>query len=265
MIWITLSRLRRRLKSTPKALSIKNKRKKAAMQNPSHIDKRDALSKHFLFRQLLPAEIDRILALAVEKHFENGQMIFVKDEEGDSMMIVLEGRIVISAISEEGKEITLNYIESGGILGEIALIDGKPRSANARAVGKCRLISIQRGNFIPFLRSNSDVAIQLLMVLCEKLRNTSSMLENLGLLLVPVRLAKFIIKLTGDPHNTVTTSCDITLKLSQQEIANLIGTTRETVNRIFSQWQTEGLILLQRQQLTVLKPKALRLISETQI
>lgn len=235
------------------------------MQKQPHIDKREVLSRHILFRQLLPAEIDRILALTVERHFENGQSIFIKGDEGNSMMIVLEGKVLINVISDEGKEITLAYIEAGGILGEMALLDGKCRSANATAIGSCTLIYIQRSEFIPFLRSNSDVTIQLLMVLCERLRNTNNALENVTLLSVPARLAKLILKLTNSDLNAVRPGCLVRLSMSQQSMANLIGTTRETVNRALAQWQSEGLISLQQQQLTLLKPKELILLSETML
>lgn len=233
------------------------------MQNIKSIDKTEALSKHFLFRQLLPVEIERIISLIVEKRFDNGQIIFMAGDDGSSMMIVLEGKVQISAISEDGKEITLNYIEAGGLLGEIALLDGKKRSANATAAGNCRLACIQRAEFIPYLRANSDVAIQLLMVLCEKLRNTSYMLENLGLLPVPARLAKLILKLADINPDNIHSGYVITLSLSQQKIANLIGTTRESVNRTLRQWQVEGLIKQQQQQMTLLNPKQLISLSES--
>ncbi|MGH8499698.1 MAG: Crp/Fnr family transcriptional regulator, partial [Methylococcales bacterium] len=130
-------------------------------------------------------------------------------------------------------------------------------------VEQCTLVYIQRSEFIPVLRSNHDVAIQLLMVLCEKLRNTSYMLENLGLLPVPQRLARLILKLATVDHDSITAGCVIRLGLSQQMMANLISTSRETVNRTLSQWQVEGLIRLQQQQLTLIKPKELIFLSET--
>ncbi|CAA9892221.1 Crp/Fnr family transcriptional regulator [Candidatus Methylobacter favarea] len=233
------------------------------MQKQLHINKREILSRHFLFRQLMPTEIDHILALAVERHFQNGQSLFIKGDEGSSMMIVIEGKVIISATSEDGKEITLNYIGPGGILGEIALLDGKCRSANATAVGACTVIYIHRSEFIPFLRLNSDVAIQLLMVLCEKLRNTSDMLENVGLLSVPARLAKLIVKLATSNNAPISPGCTLRLNLSQQKMGNLIGASRETVNRTLAQWQMDGLICLQQQQLTLIKPKELIWLSET--
>lgn len=226
-------------------------------------NKSEQLAQHFLFRQLLPAEIDSILAMTKERHFENGQAIFVAGESGNSMMLLLSGRVLISTLSEEGKEITLNYIEPGGLLGEIALLDGKPRCANATAVGSCTMLSIPRSEFIPFLKENVDVAIQLMLVLCEKLRNTSNLAENLSLFPVPSRLAKLILKLVEVEPKKLAPGCVLDLGISQQKIANLIGTSRETVNRTFSQWQSDGLIRLEQRQLTLLNPKILITLAES--
>lgn len=233
------------------------------MQTRAQIDKRELLARHVLFRTLTPVEIDRILALSAERHFDDGQIIFQKGEEGASMMIVLGGRVLISVLSEEGKELTLNYIEPGGILGEIALIDGRPRSANATAMGPCTLLCILRSEFIPFLKQNSDLAVQLLLVLCEKLRNTSDMMENVGLLPIPARLARLVLKLARAEHEKLDPGLTIALNLSQREMGNLIGATRESVNKTLSQWQAQGLIRLQQPQLTLLKPRELGWISET--
>lgn len=233
------------------------------MNKCSQSDKRALLAQHFLFRQMNPADIDRILALSVERRFNDCQTIFQKGDEGASMMIVLEGRVLISAVSEEGKELTLNYIEPGEILGEVALIDGKKRSANATAIGTCTLLCIMRSEFIPFVRKNSELAIQLLTVLCEKLRNTSDMIENVGLLPIPARLARLVLKLARPEDETLSSGLTFELRMSQREIGNLIGATRESVNKTLSQWQTQGLIRLQQPLLTILKPKELGWISET--
>jgi len=229
------------------------------------VDKRRAIAEHFLFRQLVSSDIDRILALSVERHYDDGQVIFQKGEEGSSMMIVLEGRVLISVIAEDGKELTLNYIEPGEILGEIALIDGKKRSANATAVGACTLLYITRAEFIPFLRKNPGVAIHLLMILCEKLRATSNMAENIGLLPVPARLARLIIRIAHADEKKLMPGQRVRMNLSQREMGNLIGTSRESVNKTFSQWQAQGLIQLRQDYVVVLEPKRLSWLSETEL
>jgi CRP-like cAMP-binding protein len=226
------------------------------------IDKKSLISKHFLFQTLLPKDIDHLLLMTVERHFRSGQMIFRKGEEGASMMIVLEGKVLVTATSEDGREITLNTLEPGGLLGELALLDGRSRCANATALGACTLLFLMRSEFIPFLRTNPDVAIQLLNVLCEKLRNTSDMVENVGLLPVPSRLARLLLKLARADGRALTQGMTLELRLSQREMGNLIGTSRESVNKTLSLWQSQGLVRLQQTALTILKPRELALISE---
>lgn len=227
----------------------------------TQLQSREFLTNHFLFRQLLPGEIDKVLAFATERRYRDGQMIFSKGDEGTGMMIVVEGRILISATAEDGKEITLNYIDQGGILGEISLIDNKKRSANAIAAGVTTLLHIGRSEFIPFLRSNSDVAIQMLIMLCEKLRNTSDMVENI-VLPVPTRLAKLLFRLAGVPRDKMVAGFQLALNLSQREIGNLVGTSRETVNKTLSQWQNEGILKVEGSGVVILQPRNLLQIAE---
>lgn len=234
------------------------------MQKQAPINKRAVVSSHFLFRKFSPAEIDRILAFARERRFSDKESIFCKGAEGASMMIVLQGRVMVSLTSDKGKEITLNYIEAGGILGEISLLDGRERSANATALGACTLLFIDRSEFIPFLRANADLAVEIVMVLCEKLRNTSDLVGNIGLLPVPVRLAHLLAKLAQSDTGHISPGTTVSLSLSQQEMGNLIGTSRESVNRTLALWQADGWIGCQQDRLVILKPNKLReVISET--
>jgi CRP-like cAMP-binding protein len=225
------------------------------------IDRRSALERHFLFSQLKPSELDGVLALAVERKFSNGQVIFQKGEEGTSLMLVLQGRVRITVSSEEGKEIILNTIEPGEIFGEIALIDGKPRSADAMALGPCSLLAIQRGDFIPFLKQNPEIAVQLLTVLCKKLRETSEIAENVGLYGIPARLARVLLKLAEGEGNDARAKILVPVTLSQRDIGNLIGATRESVNKQLRAWQEEGLIGMKQGSITLLDEEAIEKIA----
>lgn len=233
------------------------------MQPTLKIDRRDMLARHFLFSQLQPAELDRVLALAVEHRYANGQVIFQKGEEGASLMAVLQSQVKISACSPEGKEIILNRVEPGGIFGEIALIDGKERSADATAVGQCTLLIIRRQDFIPFLKQNPNVAIQVLMVLCQKLRDTIDIVESVGLLPIPARLARFLLKLAENEGVETPEGLCVNVRLSQREIGNLIGATRESVNKQLRAWQEEGLIATKQSRLTLLQEEVLAQIAES--
>jgi CRP-like cAMP-binding protein len=205
------------------------------------------------------------LALAVERRYAKGQIIFQKGEEGSSLMVVLQGRVRISVSSEEGKEITLNTIEPGEVLGEIALIDGKKRSADATAIGPCTLLAIRRGDFIPFLKQNPEIAVQLLIVLCKKLRETSEIAEDLGLYSIPARLARLILKLGESKGADAQEGILVPVTLSQREIGNLIGATRESVNKQLRAWQEDGHIGMEQGSITLLDEEALEAIAGAKV
>jgi CRP-like cAMP-binding protein len=147
-------------------------------------------------------------------------------------------------------------------LGELALLDGRRRSANATSSGPSSLLILLRSEFIPYLKQNPEMAIQLLVVLCDKLRNTSDMVENVGLLPVPSRLARLVLKLARAENTKLPAGMTVELTMSQREMGNLIGTSRESVNKTLSQWQAQGLVRLHQPRLTLLKPRELSLISE---
>ncbi len=212
-------------------------------------EKKQVLAKNFLFRQLKAKDLGRVAKLALERHYDHGQIIFQKGqperEKDIGMMAVIAGRVKISTCSPDDKEIILNRIEPGGFFGEIALIDGKGHSADATAIGECRLLFIARSDFIPLLRRDPELTLQLLMVLCQKLRNTSDMVETVVLPPIPVRLARFLLKMAEDGGLETPAGLQVNLKLSQREIGDLIGATRESVNKQLRAWQEQGMIKME--------------------
>src|SRR3978361_1158263 len=116
--------------------------------------RREALLKSPLFQAMTSAELDETLKFAIERRFPRGTGIFQKGDEGSSLMAVLQGRVKISSVSVEGKEVTLNNIHRGEIFGEIALLDGKQRSADATAAEETLLLVVERRHFLTFLPQN---------------------------------------------------------------------------------------------------------------
>jgi CRP/FNR family transcriptional regulator, cyclic AMP receptor protein len=212
-------------------------------------EKKQVLAKNFLFRQLKAKDLGRVAKLALERHYDHGQIIFQKGQperkKDIGMMAVIAGRIKISTCSPDDKEIILKQIKPGGFFGEIALIDGKGHSADATAIGECRLLFIARSDFIPLLRRDPELTLQLLMILCQKLRNTSDMVETVRLLPIPVRLARFLLKMAEDGGLETPAGLQVNLKLSQREIRDLIGATRESVNKQLRAWQEQGMIKME--------------------
>jgi CRP-like cAMP-binding protein len=205
--------------------------------------KRDALLASSFFQHMQNEELDEVIGFAVERRVPRGTVIFNKGDDGSSMMAVLVGRVRISAVSADGKEVTLNVIGPGEIFGEIALLDGKPRSADATAQEDTVLMVVERKQFLPFLLKNGPLVERLLAVLCDRLRRTSLVLEEIALFDLPVRLARLLVKLSQDygrpfPGGGVR----IDLKLSQRDLATLVASSRETVNKQLRGWREAGVV-----------------------
>lgn len=215
------------------------------------MDTYEILSKHFLLQYLRRDEVEGLLDLAVTRRYKPNQVIFNKGDPGDGLLAILDGRVKIGTISAEGKEITLNILGPGDIFGEIALIDGRDRTAHAIAMTRTDLLFLRRDDFMAFLQRNPELTTRLLIILCERIRWVSEIVEDNMFLDLPGRLAKKLLGLArnfGDarPHGT-----RIALKLSQTDLAELIGMTRESVNKQLKTWQEEGLIAWDRGYVTI--------------
>ncbi|MFO7664368.1 MAG: Crp/Fnr family transcriptional regulator [Chloroflexota bacterium] len=221
------------------------------------IDKRAALANHVLFGPLEGAEREQLLTLGAERRFSDGQMIFQRGDAGASMMLVLRGQVKISIVSDDGKELIFSIIPPGECFGEIALLDGQARTADAIAVGDCTLFVLTRSDFIPFLERHPQVAIRLLAVLCARVRATSEFIERLAFQNLPARLARLLLDLAATQGATTPAGIRIACKLSQQEIGNLIATSRESVNKQLRTWQAAGLLKIDHGIITLLQPAAL--------
>ena len=226
-------------------------------------DTRTILSKHFLFSGLDTEGIEDILKLAKEKCYSGHHFIFRKGDKGHYMMLILEGRVRISVSSADGKEIILNLLEPGEILGEMALIDGEARCADAitESASTTRLLLIYRDDFLIYLKKRPGVAIEFLKVLCKKLRQTSDLAESISLLSISCRLARLLIRFADHHGQQTTQGIHIHLKMSQQEIGYLISATRESVNINLRKWETQGLIVLNPHAITIIDRDTLNSIA----
>jgi CRP-like cAMP-binding protein len=220
--------------------------------------KRAALTASPLFQAMKPGELDEILKLSSEKRWPRGATIFQKGDEGSSMMAVLGGRVRVSAVSSDGREITLNVISPGEIFGEIALLDGKPRSADATAIEETTLLVVERRQFLPVLRQNDDLYLRLLAVLCDRLRRTSLALEGLALFDLPARLARLLLKLAEDYGRTCADGTRIDMKLSQRDLSTLVAASRESVNKQLRIWREDGVVTTDGGYLVLRRPAELQ-------
>lgn len=225
-------------------------------------ERREALLKSPLFQAMTPDELDETLKFAIERRFPRGAGIFQKGDDGSSLMAVLQGRVKISSVSVEGKEVTLNNIHRGEIFGEIALLDGKQRSADASATEDTLLLVVERRHFLPFLRQNDDLYLRMLAVLCDRLRRTSMALEDLALFDLPARLAKVLLKMAVDYGRPAEGGVRIDVKLSQRDLSTLVASTRESVNKQMQSWRRDGVVDMDAGHIVLRRSAELRMLVE---
>jgi CRP-like cAMP-binding protein len=220
-------------------------------------DRQKLLQEHPLFSGL-PAEIiERLSSYAVMRDVKRGTTIFTKGDVGNSLFAVCEGTVKMTSPSADGKDAVFNMINEGAIFGEIALLDGRTRTADAVAATDCQLMVIDRRDFLPLLRSQQELAIKIIDVLCERLRRTSEQVEDIMFLDLPGRLAKALLRLIGDSSTK-----DRKLAITQGEIGEIIGMSRESTNKQLREWQERKWIKLERGGISILQPDALQAVAE---
>jgi len=225
------------------------------------------LERSRLFRSLPPPALQQITALAIRKSYRQGVSVFSQGDPGDALYGVASGRVRISASGPDGREIFLNIMEPGDSFGEIALLDGAPRTASATASAPSELFVIKREPFLSLLQRNPQVTYQLLQLLCQRIRWTSGLAEDSALLSTPARLARRLLSLSRVPGQSMpaatatATATGAMIVMSQEEIARFLGLSRQMVNQYLQQWKSAGWVRLGRGQITLLKPDALERIA----
>ena len=222
-----------------------------------HLSPKTVLRHNYLFRSLSDSTLEGIAALAARRTSYKGSVIFSQGDEGDALFGVASGRVRISASASGGREVFLNIMEPGDTFGEIAVMDGLPRTANAIALDDSTLILIQRADFLPFLEKEPRLAIHLLKLMCERLRWTSELVEESAFMEGPARLAKRLLILAS-LHGRAARVGHLELRISQAELARFLGISRQIVNQHLADWRRHGWIELGRTQIVIRNADALR-------
>ncbi len=213
-----------------------------------------------LFRGLPPATIKQISALSIRRPYSNGAIVFSQAGPGDALYGVITGKIRISASSPDGREIFLNIMEPGDTFGEIALLDGRPRTATASATTSSELIVITRDHFLRLLEHEPKLVSHVVQLLCERIRWTSGLAEESALLSVPARMARRLLSL-GKLHGRETPK-GVELTISQEEVAHFLGLSRQAVNQYLQIWKVQGWLTLGRGKIVLVDEHALRDVVE---
>lgn len=214
------------------------------------------LARSQLFGGLSAQQWHRIAGLAARRSFGTGAVVFSQGDPGDALYGVATGRVRISALGGDGREIFLNDLEPGDAFGEIALLDGAARTATATAIVPSELVVIGRDGFLRLLRREPELCFHLLELLCRRIRWTSGLAEESALLDSPGRLARRLLAL-AHPHAAAVAGA-VPIRLSQQEIARFLGLSRQMVNQYLQQWKARGWVMLARGRITLLDSHALQ-------
>src|SRR5712671_4987632 len=215
------------------------------------------LRKHPIFCDLDPEAFDQLSRYAKHSTLKRGATIVSKGDPGNSLIAVISGTVKISVTSPDGRSAILNLIGPGEIFGEVALLDGRARTADATANTNCEIYVIDRRDFIPFVRSQPALAMKLIELLCERLRWTSDQVEEVILQNLPGRLASALLRLT-EKHKLAPAGRSIAI--TQQEISEMVGMTRESINKQLRAWAARNWVRLEHGAIVVLDARSLQAI-----
>src|SRR5256885_2933034 len=204
-----------------------------------------------LFADLADEDLRELMAVAHKRIFRNGEVIFHREDPGQVLYVIKEGKVKISLISPEGQEISLVVFGKGECFGEFAILDGLSRSADAIAMEKVECYTLQRSDFHKAIMKNPKIAIQVMEVLSKRLRSTDQMVEDLIFLDVYGRVAKKLLEL-ADTHGTkVENGIRIDVRLTQQELASMVGSSRESVNKVMGYFTDKNFISTDKHKITL--------------
>jgi len=215
------------------------------------MDEREVLRTVPIFSGLSDEDITSLAHLALRKRYPKDTVVFFENEEGDFFFTITEGRIKVTILGDDGREVILSVLGPGDFFGEMALLDNEPRSATAIAVEESELLSLHRNDFQTVLNENKSITSALIRVLSARLRRANHQISTLALLDVYGRVARVIVDMAREEGKRLRDGRIAFRRATHQEIANRIGTTRETVTRMLKDLERQGLIHVEGKEIVV--------------
>lgn len=212
-----------------------------------------------LFAACRTDELNDLLSLASEQIMKKGQVLMLQGDPGDFLVILLTGNARVTMVASNGREITLDYADPGDVLGEIALLDGGERTASVIALAAGRYLRLSRAAFEAFVERQPGMAWRLMRALARRLRKADSTIESDRAYASGPRLARYLQRLMLDDSK----QGRLRLDLSQGELGNFAGMSRENINRQLSAWAEAGVIALEQGRINILDSQFLAEIAAT--
>ena len=226
------------------------------------MDRRELLRNVSLFSSLDERELDRLIQATTTRRLASKEVLFRKGDPGNQLFGVLTGSLKVTGVGTDGKDVVFRLMRPGEVVGEIALLDGETRSATVAAVEATSLVTLHRRDFVPFLEQHPRAAIRLAAVMAERVRRLSERAEDRQTMSLPARLAKRLLALAAEHGVRPVVGGPVEIRLSQQDLADLVGTTRESVNKQLRIWEDGGIVSLGRGRTVLRQPKLLAEIAE---
>jgi CRP/FNR family cyclic AMP-dependent transcriptional regulator len=227
---------------------------------PSTRAEPELLAQVGLFADLSATELSVLASLMRPRPYAKDEVIYLRGDPGTAFYVIASGKVKIALTSPDGKEIILRRLGSGGFHGELALLDDEPRSADAIATEPSVLLVLQRDAFRQFLTEHADAATKLLGTVSHYLRRNAELIQDATFLDVPARLARILLELASPPDTTELPQPGAVIpdRMKQGELASLVGATRESINKWLGSFEKQGLIRLDKGQITLLRPSGLK-------
>ena len=215
------------------------------------MDKLSLLQSVPIFSDLSPSDLNKIAERMVQRSYSKGQMILLEDDLGQTFFVIGGGSVKITRLSDDGREVILAMLGESDFFGEMSLLDGAGRSANVVALESSEVLTLSRNDFLEILQEYPKISISLLEELTQRIRKSDQQIESLSLSDVEQRIGITLIRLAEElgiiKHGTV----KIKYLPYQQDIANMAGTSRETVSRTFKLLEEKGLVAREGRKLTI--------------
>lgn len=200
----------------------------------------DILKNIPLFSELNDRDLRQVANVASKKRYHKDNLILIEEEVGSTMFVILNGRVKISRISDDGREVILSILSEGDFFGEMSLLDGYTRSANVTASDDSELLVIRREEFLQMLRDFPQIAINLLKELAQRIRKSDEQIKSLSLQDATGRVASTLLRIAEDSGVFRRGQVEISELPLQQDLANMAGTSRETISRVIKSLCIEG-------------------------
>ncbi len=204
-----------------------------------------------LFKSLNQQQLQNLAELTITRTFSRGSVIIVAEDEGDAFFIIRKGRVKVNLLHGDGREVILSILGKGEVFGELALLDGRPRSANVITLEETELMTLRRTEFLQLINNEPAIIMGLLDELAARLRKTDHQIGGLALLDATSRISRTLVRLAAEHGEETAEGLLVGQKITHQQLANMSGTTRETVTRVLKRLESQGYVTMRGRQILI--------------